>query len=322
MTKISEDERRFQHDLDFSLGLALYLERDLTGAALHFRRILGRAATPQDIRSLLIDAPDFIVSAAIDRLSLGTDEASFSFEEFPLSQWLCRPSLTPHMADYVGRLWFAWPEEAIATVEQVTRCQPGNAEAWTQLARWAGFSMRTDIATIAGDHAVALAPALPSSHAARGCAMAGSGRFTEARESFAEAVRLGAGREEHIGLGWAMIAAGQAKAAEEWLVGIEDGVSPRPRSWRSLALLAQGKVDEAASLLAVEDIVGSGDCPIHMYSNLALCLVAAGRLDEASACLADLCRLEPPGYSSAYLDAIRPYAQPHLARLYAIKPAG
>jgi len=304
----------FRGHFDLAMALALVVTGDEAAALPCFRRLLGRDPTPADRDRLLKDAPDFVVRAIFERLLAGSPADRERLAPFLvhvrdwLERWFEDPTLGPLLCRHLwDRYWAGATDEVMAMFRTLSRTRPASVVVWTSLSTMLSHVLQTEEALAAGRRAVELDPGEAEGHRCCGIALAAAGRFEEALVPAARACALRSTRLERLSYSIVLSAAGRPDEAARVLRNIHDP-HVNVRTWLSQALLAMGRTEDAVSLVGLPDIEQGGN-GVH-YSNLAVCLAAAGRLEEAVACQREARRRQ--ALALPYLAAIRPYARPYL----------
>jgi tetratricopeptide (TPR) repeat protein len=190
---------------------------------------------------------------------------------------------------------------AEASLEEATRLDPNFAEAYAllALARWTDYKETQRAALVqqaidAADRAVALAPAQPEGHLARGVVLLGRGQSVEAAQSFERAQRLAPGDDAVCRQIAKAYAALRRVADAERMY--QRAIDLRPLYWASynykgvfyLERAQWGKAKEMFRKvieLRPESDIG--------YSNLAAAHLSAGEIKEAEPVLQAALRIQP-----------------------------
>lgn len=190
---------------------------------------------------------------------------------------------------------------AEASLEEATRLDPNFAEAYALLAqaRWTDYKETQRAALVqqaidAADKAVALAPAQPEGHLARGVVLLGRGQSVEASQSFERAQRLAPGDDaicRQIADAYASL-----RRTEDAERMYQRAIDLRPGYWESynrkgIFHLSRAEWSKAKEMFRkVIELRPESDIG---YSNLAAAHLSAGEIKEAEPVLQASLRIQP-----------------------------
>jgi Tfp pilus assembly protein PilF len=200
----------------------------------------------------------------------------------------------------LGLLYLQGPpdrrEAAADHLEEATRLEPGNADAWVNLGAALQQSGSLDDAAAAYREALRLRPAHGAAQNNLGAVLEGLNRHAEAAEAYAEAIRLTPESAEiRANLGRALLALGRTEdAAAQFTEALAlDESSASTRYLLATALAELGRLDEAVAEYsrALADPVLAATPEVH--NDFGVALARLGRLPEAARHFEEALRIDP-----------------------------
>ena len=191
--------------------------------------------------------------------------------------------------------------DAEASLEEATRLDPNFAEAYAllALARWTDYKETQRAAFVqqaidAADKAVALAPAQPEGHLARGVVLLGRGQSVEASQALERAQRLAPGDDaicRRIGDAYASL-----RRTEDAERMYQRAIDLRPGYWESYnrkGIFYLGRADWSKAKQMFRKVIELRPESDIGYSNLAAAHLSAGEVKEAEPVLQASLRIQP-----------------------------